>query len=515
MANIQEIIKELSQKMDIITNQLNIIFDSVEKFKHKRHLIIYSYILGYYASKGNNKFNENILFDSLEILEKSLTRKTDLANLIIALSLSVNKCNEEEKKEKDEKNVAKVDVTETMLSMDPYKAYQDLFGETVVEKPLIQNKNANIKQNAINKTNKNHTNNLNNNINNNSNSNKINYNNQNNNNNINKNNNNINNINNINKNTNSNNNNQENIILDKEEDILNNKDNNLNKEKIENIDVINNKYNHNTHIIKKTNILNPQNTKNKKEINVKGCYNTINVKNDYHEYKARNYKHTTENIENKPKRIVKCLICSENFNELDKYNYKLDCNCIIHSKCFKKYLINSIKNNEIPVLCPKCKKEINSDIIYGSLNSIEEQKIKNIYENYCLDLYMKDYESNSDNIMYYRCPTPECNNYIPCKNNESKLMCPNCQNIYCSRCYMPWHSNKDCEDYDVQCSNNNIQLENDLNQNENKHMHNFQKCPKCQAIVAKEKGTNKILCFCGTSFCFKCGKMLREKHNCA
>ena len=209
MANIQEIIKELSQKMDIITNQLNIIFDSVEKFKHKRHLIIYSYILGYYASKGNNKFNENILLDSLEILEKSLTRKTDLANLIIALSLSVNKCNEEEKKEKDEKNVAKADVTETMLSMDPYKAYQDLFGETVVEKPLIQNKNANNKQNAINKTNKNHTYNQNNNINNNSN--KSNYNNQNNNNNsnknaINKNNNNINNINNINKNTNSNNN---------------------------------------------------------------------------------------------------------------------------------------------------------------------------------------------------------------------------------------------------------------------------------------------------------------------
>ena len=75
---IQKLIKDLTNRMDIITSQLRIIFDFVDKFKHKRHLIIYSYLLGYYAAKGNDNFNENILFDSLEIFNKSLTRKTEL-----------------------------------------------------------------------------------------------------------------------------------------------------------------------------------------------------------------------------------------------------------------------------------------------------------------------------------------------------------------------------------------------------------------------------------------------------
>ena len=50
---IQQLIKDLTNRMDIITSQLRIIFDFVDKFKHKRHLIIYIYLLGYYVAKGN------------------------------------------------------------------------------------------------------------------------------------------------------------------------------------------------------------------------------------------------------------------------------------------------------------------------------------------------------------------------------------------------------------------------------------------------------------------------------
>ena len=95
--NIQEIIKDLTNKKEPIANQIKILFESVDKFKHKRHLIILSYLLGYYFSKGNNLFNKDILQNSLEIFEKSLTRKTDMANLMIAIALSLNKCNEVEK----------------------------------------------------------------------------------------------------------------------------------------------------------------------------------------------------------------------------------------------------------------------------------------------------------------------------------------------------------------------------------------------------------------------------------
>ena len=100
--NIQEIIKDLTNKKEPIANQIKILFESVDKFKHKRHLIILSYLLGYYFSKGNNLFNKDILQNSLEIFEKSLTRKTDMANLMIAIALSLNKCNEVENNFKKE-----------------------------------------------------------------------------------------------------------------------------------------------------------------------------------------------------------------------------------------------------------------------------------------------------------------------------------------------------------------------------------------------------------------------------
>ena len=171
--NIQEIIKDLTNKKEPIANQIKILFESVDKFKHKRHLIILSYLLGYYFSKGNNLFNKDILQNSLEIFEKSLTRKTDMANLMIAIALSLNKCNEvekvpEQKEEKkneqneekkneqdDKKNKIVMDITETMLSTDPYKVYQDLFGETVMERPLTMVINNNNKINYANNVNKN------------------------------------------------------------------------------------------------------------------------------------------------------------------------------------------------------------------------------------------------------------------------------------------------------------------------------------------------------------------------
>lgn len=113
--NIQEIIKELTSRMNLIIGQLRIIFDSIENFKHKRHLIIFSYLLGYYTSKGNDKFNKDILMNSIEILERSLTRKTEMSNLIIAISLSLNKYNENENKNQEDERLPRMNFSETTI----------------------------------------------------------------------------------------------------------------------------------------------------------------------------------------------------------------------------------------------------------------------------------------------------------------------------------------------------------------------------------------------------------------
>ena len=500
---IQQLIKDLTNRMDIITSQLRIIFDFVDKFKHKRHLIIYSYLLGYYAAKGNDNFNENILFDSLEIFNKSLTRKTELSNLIIAISLSINKKDEEEEEKKqaeqqqnENDNAPRIDITETMLSNDPFTVYRDLFGDTVIEKPLsgtIINKLAKINSKNIQNNNNNNNNNINNNIDNN-NKNKIEKKNTN--------------LSEIKENANDN-------------DNLNNKknknDNNIDEEG-------NNK--NKSNIVKRD--YSPNIPRNK--IKMKLPEDNIHRKNNYNNQtfntisnraNISNNNRIPKKMENLPgiqsknsKKIIKCFICSQNFNENDKHNYKLNCRCIIHHKCFNNYIKNAIENQEIPILCPKCNKEINSECIYKSLNVIGDSNLIKQYENLYLDIYVKNYERNNNNgIVYYCCPTPGCKKYIPCKNNEIKLSCPKCRKEYCLKCYKPWHKNKNCEDFSFQSSINNAKQLNkefyDIYTNDQ-----YKQCPKCKALMIKEEGTNKILCVCGNIYCYKCGKSIIESHDC-
>ena len=498
---IQQLIKDLTNRMDIITSQLRIIFDFVDKFKHKRHLIIYSYLLRYYAAKGNDNFNENILFDSLEIFNKSLTRKTELSNLIIAVSLSINKKDEEEEEKKQQAeqqqndNAPRIDITETMLSNDPFTVYRDLFGDTVIEKPLsgtIINKLAKI--NSKNIQNNNNNNNINNNIDNN-NKNKIEK-----------------------KNTN----------LSEIKENANDNDN-LNNKKIKND---NNNIDDEGNNKNKSNIVKRDYSPNipRNKIKMKLPEDNIHRKNNYNNQtfntisnraNISNNTRIPKKMENLPgiqsknsKKIIKCFICSQNFNENDKHNYKLNCRCIIHHKCFNNYIKNAIENQEIPILCPKCNKEINSEGIYKSLNVIGDSNLIKQYENLYLDIYVKNYERNNNNgIVYYCCPTPGCKKYIPCKNNEIKLSCPKCRKEYCLKCYKPWHKNKNCEDFTFQSSINNAKQLNkefyDIYTNDQ-----YKQCPKCKALMIKEEGTNKILCVCGNIYCYKCGKSIIESHDC-
>ena len=92
-------------------------------------------------------------------------------------------------------------------------------------------------------------------------------------------------------------------------------------------------------------------------------------------------------------------------------------------------------------------------------------------------------------------------------------MCPQCKKEYCLKCGKPWHKDKKCQGVKTQKSNNKNNIEKpafQLNKNDE-----YKECPKCQAIILKNEGTNKMVCFCGTIFCSKCGKIIKENnHEC-
>ena len=525
-----DIIKDLTNKMDTITYHLNTLLFFIDKFKNKKHIIVYSYLLGYMTSKKNINFNQDKLINSLDILNKPLMQKAELSNLIINIAYSLNKSDEIENKKKliinenkKDKNYNEIINTNDIAVQNTVEAFNDLFGKTTSEKPLNQN--------DFNKNNINNKKNIS--IENNYDTNCNNFNNiENINDNINKNNNIINISNNANKPNDNNINYNNNIIfnenynkeskdkkLNKNDFYINEiKDNFINYEDINDdnhnntfskknkaiyINENNNSYIHSSIKNKKMREINiPYNEKEKIEIknNTNNTINTSSFKNTK--------KNLTEVTDELIKNMPKCIMCSECLNESEKNFFKLSCKCKIHYKCFNKYIINSIKNSKIPILCPKCKNEINQKYIYKSLNGIGNKELIKKYEKFCINLYISNL---SDNNTYYTCPG--CKYYFTCDNIEQLFLCPQCKKEYCLKCGKPWHKDKKCQGVKTQKSNNKNNIEKpafQLNKNDE-----YKECPKCQAIILKSEGTNKMVCFCGTTFCSECGKIIKENiHEC-
>ena len=70
--------------------QLTTLYDSVEKLKCKRRLIICSYLLGYFVSKKSLNFDKEKIENSVEIFNKSIVKKEDFSSLILNIALSLN-----------------------------------------------------------------------------------------------------------------------------------------------------------------------------------------------------------------------------------------------------------------------------------------------------------------------------------------------------------------------------------------------------------------------------------------
>ena len=95
-----DIITEIMNSLPIMKKQLTTLYDSIDKFKYKRHLIIYSYLLGYFVSKKNLNFDKDKIENSVEIFNKSIVKKEDFSSLIFNIALSLNYYNELEKSKK-------------------------------------------------------------------------------------------------------------------------------------------------------------------------------------------------------------------------------------------------------------------------------------------------------------------------------------------------------------------------------------------------------------------------------
>ena len=202
----------------------------------------------------------------------------------------------------------------------------------------------------------------------------------------------------------------------------------------------------------------------------------------------------------------KCEICLEDFSLLDETNYFLDCNCVLHNKCFDDLVKAAVENNTLPVKCPNCGTNVHPNYIEDSLRNINPQ-LYDKYEKFSRNIFL---QKNSNE--YSSCPTPGCEYMFFFNPGEFNFLCPLCGKHYCLNCKDEWHVNMTCQQY---------KDSRDVNKLDQQFYNfvrgaKFKMCPKCKYWVEKNQGCNHMKCRCGTDFCYLCGNLMdmSRPHQC-
>ena len=206
------------------------------------------------------------------------------------------------------------------------------------------------------------------------------------------------------------------------------------------------------------------------------------------------------------KQIKRCEICLENFSLLDSINYFLNCNCVLHNKCFDEMVKNAVENNSLPVKCPNCGTPIHPNFIEDSLRNANPQLFQK-YDKFSMNNFL---QNNNEN--YSSCPTPGCEYLFFFNPGEFDFLCPWCNKRYCLNCKDEWHKGLTCQEY--KDSRNEKKLDSQFFKFVKGAK--FKVCPKCKYWVEKSHGCNHMRCRCGADFCYVCGKKKKKNggHRC-
>ena len=206
------------------------------------------------------------------------------------------------------------------------------------------------------------------------------------------------------------------------------------------------------------------------------------------------------------KQTKKCEICLEDFSLLDCTNYFLNCNCIIHNKCFDEMVKAAVENNTLPLKCPNCKVPIHPNFIEDSIRNVNPDLLPK-YDKFSMNNFLLN---NTDE--YSSCPTPGCEYMFFFNPGEFNFLCPLCNNNYCLNCKDNWHHGLTCQQY---------KDSRDVNKLDDQFFQfvkgaKFKMCPKCKYWVEKNQGCNHMKCRCGADFCYLCGQFMdmSKGHKC-
>lgn len=202
---------------------------------------------------------------------------------------------------------------------------------------------------------------------------------------------------------------------------------------------------------------------------------------------------------------IKCLICYETKDRQDILS--LDCNHDFCSKCLKTDWHGKIKSKQIgrnSIFCPTCKSVISYDFLKTNLD-------ETLFSEYD-ELLAQAWVFESEQKVY--CPRKECSSLNLADKRLSYVTCEKCKFKFCLTCSEEWkkHSGLTCKQFKLETKKYEDPMENLIRENK------WIKCPECGIIIEKTKFCNFVkcqssLCQKKTTFCYLCGKFLKDNVN--
>ncbi|CAG9317251.1 unnamed protein product [Blepharisma stoltei] len=189
---------------------------------------------------------------------------------------------------------------------------------------------------------------------------------------------------------------------------------------------------------------------------------------------------------------VACPICYNEFDSADLLS--LSCGDKFCKNCLEMFLTNNINDGKISaIVCPNS----TCNAVLAD-NFIESLVTKELYEKFLKIRENKTLEKNPNLIW---CPVPDCGGYSYISGpGKNQLSCNKCDTKFCSECISRWHEGSCQRD----------QLLDDYIVN-----NKLKRCPVCASYIEKAFGCPSVTCTCGSTICWKCGKIIDESHDMA
>ncbi|CAD6224895.1 unnamed protein product [Miscanthus lutarioriparius] len=191
-----------------------------------------------------------------------------------------------------------------------------------------------------------------------------------------------------------------------------------------------------------------------------------------------------------------CGICTERRLVLDRFRAGARCAHDFCIECVVRYIEGRVANGAVPVPCPapECRDGVMHPEACKKLVDID------VFDAWCVALCER-----AVGPARARCPYRDCGELVALEAADgvlSEVECPTCSRAFCLQCEEPWDERHGGGGGDGRggCVLAGLAVGN-----------KWTRCPSCRAMIDKIDGCRRMLCRCGTSFCYVCGSPVSEK----